>query len=82
MPSSAAICSARLGPTPGTLDSSLAPGGTLARSSSRAANVPARRMSAILPAIDDPTPGILVRPASGSDARSPGYPPTDLAARS
>ena len=59
-PSSLAIWSARLGPTPGTFASSRAPGGTLARRSSTALIVPVRRYSAIFAAIDEPTPGILV----------------------
>ncbi len=79
-PSWPAICSARFGPTPGTFASSRAPGGTLARRSSTTLIVPVRRYSAIFAAIDDPTPGILVRAASGIAPMSSGYPRTDLAA--
>ena len=80
MPSSRLSCSARLGPTPGTFAICSTPGGTFARSSSTAATVPVRRYSAILPAIDVPTPGIFVSAASGTAPRSPGYPATALAA--
>ena len=79
-PTSRLSWSARLGPTPGTFAICRTPNGASPRSSSRAATVPVRRYSAILPAIDEPTPGIFVRAGSGTAARSPGYPATALAA--
>ena len=52
----------------------------MARRSSTALIVPVRRYSAIFAATDEPTPGTLVSPFSGSVPRSSGWPATALAA--
>ena len=71
-PSSVLSARARFGPRPGTLVRSRTPGGIRVLSWSTAAIVPSRRYSVILAAIDLPTPGIVVRAASGMAPMSSG----------